>query len=144
MIFEILDDICRADLAIRFYGESIDDLFHNAAVVFLCQMMENPSDIRDCAEIEIRLDNTELDLLLYKLIEELIFIKDSRHMLLLPKSASVMNRNGIYSLVICLTGEKIDRSRHTLKTDVKAITMHSLSVSSSPDGKWIATIVLDV
>ena len=144
MFFEILDNISWADSAFRVSAETIDDLFYNTALLFLHVMLENPSIIRDSLEFEIRLDNPRLDMLLYQFVEELIFIKDTRRALLFPKSSSVLKQNDIYSLVICLTGEEIDRSRHSLKTDVKGITMHALSITMTPEGAWEATFVLDV
>ena len=40
-------------------------------------------------------------------------------------------------------GEGIDRQRHPLLVDVKAVTLHRFRVALE-DGAWRATVVLDV
>jgi SHS2 domain-containing protein len=40
-------------------------------------------------------------------------------------------------------GEPIDPERHTLYTEIKAITYHGLSVRNTTEG-WIATVILDL
>jgi len=40
-------------------------------------------------------------------------------------------------------GEKLDLSRHTLKTEIKAVTYHQLEVKKTAKG-WEAQIIFDV
>lgn len=43
-----------------------------------------------------------------------------------------------------LWGENFDKRRHTLLTEVKAVTYHQLAVARTPDGGWRATVLFDV
>ena len=43
-----------------------------------------------------------------------------------------------------LHGETIDKRRHTLLTEVKAVTYHRLTVDRTPEGGWRATVLFDV
>ena len=43
-----------------------------------------------------------------------------------------------------LHGETVDQERHTLLTEVKAVTYHQLSVEAQPDGGWQARVLFDV
>ena len=43
-----------------------------------------------------------------------------------------------------LEGEIVDKSRHTLLTEVKGITYHQLEVKRTPKGGWVANLLLDV
>ena len=43
-----------------------------------------------------------------------------------------------------LWGETADKRRHTLLTEIKAVTFHRLSVARAPDGTWRATVLLDI
>jgi SHS2 domain-containing protein len=43
-----------------------------------------------------------------------------------------------------LHGENVDKRRHTLLTEIKAVTYHQLSVETVPEGGWRATVLLDV
>ncbi len=43
-----------------------------------------------------------------------------------------------------LEGEIVDKSRHTLLTEVKGITYHQLEVKRAPEGGWMANLLFDV
>lgn len=43
-----------------------------------------------------------------------------------------------------LNGEILDRRRHTLLSEVKAVTYHQLAVERAPEGGWMATVLFDV
>lgn len=43
-----------------------------------------------------------------------------------------------------LVGEPYEASRHTLHTEIKAITYHELHVARATDGLWRARLILDV
>lgn len=43
-----------------------------------------------------------------------------------------------------LWGESLDRSRHDIRLEVKAVTYHQLSAEQAPDGRWVARVILDV
>ena len=40
-------------------------------------------------------------------------------------------------------GEPVDRARHELSHEVKAITYHGLRVEKTPDG-WLAEVIVDI
>jgi len=144
MNFEIIEDISWADCALRIYGNSLEEILQNSAMALLSQMVENPADIESRLNLSIQIENEKPDLLLYNTIEELIFIKDSRHILLVPLGTHIKKTGQEYKLVMHLAGEEIDRARHCLKTDIKGITMHKLEITCAENGTWQATFVLDV
>ena len=144
MKYEIIDNISWADCALLIHGNTIEEIFHNSATALLYQLVDNPSSVNRQVEIAIQIENEKPDLLLYNTIEELLFIKDSRHILLVPLTTQIKKKKHDYQLVMRLAGEEIDRTRHNLKTDIKGITMHKLEISCSPEGLWQATFVLDV
>lgn len=41
-------------------------------------------------------------------------------------------------------GEPVDRERHTLHTEIKAITYHGMDVRRGDDGTWRTTVIVDV
>ena len=43
-----------------------------------------------------------------------------------------------------LDGETLDRERHTLLSEVKAVTYHQLTVERVPEGGWRASVLFDV
>ena len=50
-----------------------------------------------------------------------------------------------HALDCVMLGEEIDRERHALRNDVKAVTMHMFGVKKKGRrGWWEATVVLDI
>ena len=48
-----------------------------------------------------------------------------------------------FRLTCEMDGEAIDRERHALRNDVKAVTMHMFGVKKAGP-RWVATVVLDI
>jgi SHS2 domain-containing protein len=84
-------------------------------------------------------------MLLFDFLNELIFYKDARRLILLPARLEIekLADGKGYALQGTLQGEEIEAGRHRVNTDVKAVTMLRFSVTQVADG-WRATVVLDV
>ncbi len=91
----------------------------------------------------ITVASESVDLALLKFLEELIFYKDARRLLLHADSVRIVGEQGTFRLEAEVSGEEIDRSRHRLLVDVKAVTLHSFQVVYE-DHCWKAVVVLDV
>ena len=140
--YEIVDDITHADIAFRAYGNTLNELFIASAMAMLSVMLENLESIRPVVTRSIILEQGERDLLLYLFLQELVFYKDSEFLLLKPVSVAIDEGAGC-QLHCTAAGERIDRDRHLFSVDVKAVTMHRLSVDHS-GGEWRSLVVLDV
>ncbi len=143
MPYRFLEDIATADVAFTAWGKTREELFRAAAEALLATMVNEPSAVEPCHEQAIRLTEGQLDLLLFVFLNELIFLKDARCLLLRVGSLRIEERDGDYSLEAEMTGERIDPLRHQLLVDVKAATLHRLAVAYH-DGAWQGTVVLDV
>jgi SHS2 domain-containing protein len=73
----------------------------------------------------------------------LIYYKDAEQLLLRIHSLRIEERDGSYRLLAETRGEKIDRERHPLNVDVKAVTLHRFVVEKTPKG-WRAAVILDI
>ena len=82
MPYRCIEDIATADVAFALWGESREELFRAAAEALLCEMVENPAAVHSRETLEFRLVNRELDLLLLDFLNELIYLKDARQLLL--------------------------------------------------------------
>lgn len=143
MPYRMTDEFTSADLAFVASGESIEALFTSAAEAVMEIMLEDPRALRRREARELSLRNQELDLLLHDFLSELLFLKDAESLLCAPESVTLSESPQGFELCARLSGERIDRSRHRFRVDVKAITMHRLSVARTSSG-WEATVVLDV
>lgn len=143
MPFRFNDDISTADVAFEAWGETLEELFISSAAALLRTMAEAPERVARQQKLNVRLEHEELDLLLFSFLQELIFYKDARRLLLHADSVLIEQRNGTFRLEATLSGEQIDTERHRLLVDVKAVTLHRFDVAFR-DNLWQAVVVLDV
>jgi len=143
MPYRYLEEIAIADVAIEAWGTTIEELFTAAADAAINVMVGDLDSIANETQRYFRLEDSELDMLLFKLLQELIFLKDAQHLLLRVRNIRVQRTNGSHILVVQAGGERIDPARHELIVDVKAVTLHRLRVEETGHG-WVATVILDV
>jgi len=143
MPYHYLEDIAIADVAFEARGRSLEEMFAASADALLNVMVADPAAVRESEEVNIRLENRDLEMLLFDLLCELVFYKDSRLLLLRVKSASIELLDDNYTLTAVARGERIDPSRHPLTVDVKAVTLHRFTVEETAEG-WRSEVVLDI
>ncbi|MFO0752604.1 MAG: archease [Thermodesulfovibrionales bacterium] len=143
MPYRYLEDIATADVAFEAWGRDPEELFTASADAMMNVMVEHLESIRMSEEVSLELEHTELDLLLFALLNELVYYKDARRLLLRIRQISLRTGNGKIFLRATASGERLDPERHRLNVDVKAVTLHRFSVERTDNG-WKATVVLDI
>ena len=143
MPFRFQDEISTADVAFEAWGATQEELFISSAAALLRTMTEAPEEVAHGQELTIRLEHEELDLLLFSFLQELIFYKDARRLLLHADTVQIEQRKGTFTLEAVVSGEQIDAGRHRLLMDVKAVTLHRFQVTFVGN-VWKAVVVLDV
>lgn len=140
MPFRFLPDVALADIAFEASSASASGLFRAAAEA-MTEVMVDRRTLRPRVTRRLRLQAEDIDRLLYDFLTELIVLKDVD--LLLFKEFAVHVDEERHALDAKVAGEVIDRKRHGLKNDVKAVTMHMFGVRREGGG-WKATVVLDI
>ena len=143
MPYEYLGNIALADVAFRARADSVDGLFSAAAEALLGAMVCAPDTVRPAVTESFSFDNPQLDLLLFAFLNELVFLKDARGLLLRPVSLRTSQTAAGWHVSAEMAGERVDPARHEIIVDVKAITLHRFDVHATAGG-WEATVVLDV
>ena len=141
--YRYLGEIATADVAFEAWGATLEKTFLAAADATLNTMVE---EIGTVAPLERRVFSVaadSLDLLLFELLQELVYHKDAERLLLRVRDVRIEEAGSGYRLRAEAIGETIDSGRHALLADVKAVTLHRLAVERTPDG-WRAVVVLDV
>jgi SHS2 domain-containing protein len=140
--FELVEG-ATSDLTFVARGSSLEELFAAAAAALLSVTLEQPDALRAVERRSIRLAEPDLELLLLRFLNELIYLRDAERLLL--RAARLQIRSGPQGAVLEgeLEGERIQHGRHALAADVKAATAHALRVSRDPHG-WSARATLDV
>jgi len=143
MPYRFQDEIATADVAFEAWGESPEELFISSAAALLNTMVDLPEQVTRRQELSILLEHEELDLLLWTFLQELIFYKDARRLLLHADRVHITEREGSFRLEAIVSGEQINAGRHRLLVDVKVVTLHRFRVVVT-NGVWKAVVVLDV
>ena len=106
-------------------------------------MIENIKAIQPREIRQIELSNDKLDMLLFDLLQELIFLKDAERLLLRVRDVQIDMRDATYFLKANVASEELDSERHQQRADVKAVTLHNFSVERTESG-WKARVLLDI
>jgi len=136
--YKFLPDIALADIAFEAESASLRGLFE-ASGRAVSDIMVDRRTLRARERRTVELEAGDLDRLLYDFLTELIVMKDVDSLLFKDYSVKVKDN----TLSASLQGERIDRVRHRLRNDVKAVTMHMFGVRRE-GRRWRATVVLDI
>lgn len=143
MPYRYLEEIATADVAFEAWGATREEMFAAAADALTNVMVADLSTIVPVHEVDIHLEHTELDLLLFAFLQELIYYKDARRLLLRAPSPAIGMEGSTLTLHAVARGEEIDPERHPMVVDVKAVTLHRFQVEER-EGVWRATVILDI
>jgi SHS2 domain-containing protein len=143
MPYRYLEEIATADVALEAWGASMEETFTAAADATVNVMVQDLATISPLTRRQIRLENPESDLLLFALLEELIFLKDAEQLLLRVSGVRIQQSATGWELDASATGETINPGKHPLVVDVKAVTLHRFALEQVPEG-WRAFIILDI
>ena len=143
MPFRFRDDIALADVAFEAWGTSVEEVFIASADATTNVMVEDLATIGRSHEFVIELAHDQLDLLLFNLLNELIFLKDARRLLLRVQSLSIKRTSAGFALKGSVYGEELNPQKHPLSVDVKAVTLHRFSLRQV-DAGWEAFVILDI
>ena len=143
MPYTYLEEIGTADIAFEATGCDLPKLFRDAADATMNVMIDNIDAIQPRETRQIELSNDKLDMLLFDLLQELIFLKDAERLLLRIREVHINEKDETYFLKAKADGEPLDAERHHQRADVKAVTLHDFSVEQI-DGGWKARVLLDI
>jgi SHS2 domain-containing protein len=132
-----------ADELIEARGRSLEEAFEQAAL----GVFEVITDTRkvDCrVEKEIKVDGVDLENLLYRWIEELLYYLDAEGLVFsVFHVRSIKRESEGYVLEAKVCGERFDPNKHEHRTIVKAMTYAQMSIEKKGDC-WVLTFVVDI
>lgn len=132
--YEVKDH--TADLMVVAHGYTLEECFANAGYALFDQTVDL-STVEPREEIEVRVSEEHLEDRLYSFLSELLFIEDCDNIVLCELEVRFDGND-----VICRGwGEKLDRSKHRLKSEIKAVTYHMMEVDPETPS---VTVIFDV
>jgi protein archease len=137
MDYEILDH--TADICVRIYGKSFDELLRNAARAMM-ELITDREKINPSQEIEVEAQGETEEELLVHWLEEILFLHQAKKMVFRDFQAHLVSETEIQGKAF---GENIDLERHDLGLDIKAATYHNLKIEHVGD-KLKVDVVFDI
>src|SRR3989338_1111310 len=141
MSYKFIGDVAYADEAFEADGTTLEKLFESCAQAVTKTMVNNPEAIKEKEERHIELEADELENLLYKFLDEVIFYKDAD--MLIFHSFDIKIDETKSRLTAVFKGEEIDTNKHNMVVDVKAVSYHKFKLEKVKN-MWKAFVVLDV
>ena len=139
--YKFLEDIAIADIAYEAYGKDLNELFENAAMAIF-ELSAEIKTVEAKEKIEFELENEKLDNLLYDFLSEILFLKDSKYMVV-NKVKVEIKEGKPNKLKAVLHGDTINPNKQHLENDIKAVTMHMFELKKGKDG-YKARVVVDI
>ncbi len=128
-----------ADLGIKLREESLTRLFASAGYA-LFDIILQISQVQPKKSLDIHVSGEEIESILVDWLRELLFKFNMDRWVLKEFDIRKIDKSGLQAVV---KGEIFDPSRHSLKTEIKAVTYHGLEVNRKNDG-WEAQIIFDI
>ena len=128
-----------ADIGIKAYGRSLQELFENASFG-LFEIIADLENVKPKERFEINLDEENKEELFVAWLRELLY-KFSTNQILFNNF--VIRELTDTKLNAFAWGEKMDKSKHNIKAEVKAVTYHGLKLEKSQTG-WQTEVIFDV
>ncbi|MFC1593215.1 archease, partial [Candidatus Omnitrophota bacterium] len=120
--FEIVDH--TADVGIIAYGANISEAFANAAGA-LFSLITELDNVEEVIYRDIELTAQDEESLLVEWLHEFIYLFDVENILFKRFDITELSNTRLKARSY---GEKVDSSKHKLKTGVKAVTYHMLKI----------------
>ena len=135
--YRILDH--TADVGLEARGADLAELFSNAARGMFA-VMAAADTVRADKELLVRAEAEDLENLLVNWLSEVLYLSATKGMLLCRFDIAEIDQLHVVAKVF---GEPIDRNRHELYTEIKAVTYHELKVVKA-DQIWVGRVLFDV
>jgi len=125
-----------ADMMVKAFGNTLEECFGNAAFALFDQTVDL-SSIGTSEETDIRVSGIDDEDRLYSFLSEMLFIEDADNLILKEFEVSFDGED-----VVChAKGETLDRSRHRIRSEIKAVTYHMMEIDRDTPS---VTVLFDV
>ncbi|MCZ7393484.1 MAG: archease [Candidatus Methanoperedens sp.] len=141
MPYRFLEDIATGDAAFEAEGRTLEELFVEAAIATF-EIMVDTKGVEPRITREFELKNEAVDGLLFDWLSELVYLKDAEAVLFCKFDVKIQ-KNDAYELKARVSGENINQQKHSLRSDVKAVTFHMFEVKKTEEN-WTARVILDI
>jgi SHS2 domain-containing protein len=129
-----------ADAAVRVRGESWEDLLEKSARAFYDVMTDERRVGPGTEERTVAVEGADHEEVLVAWLGEFLYFYEVHRLLFGGIAFEEATGERVRAR---LQGEAFDPERHEIKTEIKAVTYHGLSVRQE-EGEWVAEVVFDL
>ncbi len=130
------------DIGIRAYGETLQELFINAAQG-LFEAIVDLSTVGMTTQTEIEVSAESLEELMVAWLDELNFRHEIEELFFREVEIQQISQAPC-RIVALASGEPVDFAKHAVYTEIKSITYHQLTVEQTSDNQWLAQVIFDI
>lgn len=125
-----------ADMMVRAFGSTLEECFGNAAYALFDQTVDL-SNVGTSESVDIRVTGIDDEDRLFSFLSEMLFIEDADNLILREFDVRFEEDD-----VVCTArGERLDRSKHRVRSEVKAVTYHMMQIDRDTPS---VTVLFDV
>lgn len=128
-----------ADLLVAATGKTLGEAFAQIALGMF-NMMSPLEGINETEEFTLEAKGTDLESLLFNLMDEFLFITDVDF--LIPKTLDITVDHEKYTASAVCKGERFSAETHEVGIQIKAVTYHMMDIKETQEG-WYVRIVFD-
>ena len=130
------------DIGIRAYGNTLEELFINAAQGLL-EAIANLSTVGTTTQIEIEVSAESLEELMVAWLDELNFRHEVEEIFFQRVEIREISEAPCWLAAVAY-GEPADFTKHIVYTEIKSITYHQLIVERTLENRWMAQVIFDL
>ncbi|MBU0590895.1 archease [Candidatus Micrarchaeota archaeon] len=150
MPYKFIDGVVVADITFEASGDTLEELFESSANAVTNAMIDKLERIEAKEERKITLEAETEEKLLHKFLDEILFYKDADNIVFSKYKIKIKEKKAAHGcdersnfILECIAkGEEIDNAKHTVLTDVKAVSWHMFKFEKGK--QWKVQVVLDV
>ncbi len=140
--FEFRDH--TADVSVKSWGRNLEEAFSQTALSLMATITPNLKKISTNVEKEIEIESEDKYALCFDFLSEFLYIFDVEELVFSYISVkSIEKIEDKYKLNAVVRGEKFDKDKHEIGTEVKAITYSFMNIEEKKN-KVVIDIVFDI
>ena len=130
-----------ADIGVEISGRTKKELFANAASALFDVMIESETGEKSAKQLKkITVEGADVEDLIINFLRELLYLFNGETFI--TGSCEIIKFTN-KELQALLTGESFNKKKHSIKTEIKAVTYSGAKIEKLKDG-WKARIIFDV
>jgi SHS2 domain-containing protein len=131
------------DIGLRVTASSLPQLFERAALG-MCRVLFDVDAVQDATDTPVSVEGRDREALMVHWLSEINYRHTVQHHLFCGFDvASIDETTDGFTLTATASGEPLAPDRHTVYTEIKAITFHGMAIRETSDG-WTVQVIFDM